>query len=56
MDWIQFSILSLMLLGFLATCIIFLISFFKESKSFHGRLCTIEERYYQLMQRMWGGE
>lgn len=25
----------------------------KENKDFHGRLCTIEERYIQLMQRMW---
>lgn len=25
----------------------------KESKDFHGRLCTLEERYIQLMQKMW---
>jgi len=23
----------------------------KEMKDFHGRLCTIEERYVQMMQR-----
>lgn len=25
----------------------------KEMKDFHGRLCTLEERYIQLMQKMW---
>lgn len=25
----------------------------KESKEFHGRLCAIEERYIQVMQRIW---
>lgn len=25
----------------------------KESKDFHGRLCQLEERYIQLMQRVW---
>lgn len=25
----------------------------KEQKSFHGRMCAIEERYYQMMQRYW---
>lgn len=24
----------------------------KEMKDFHGRMCTLEERYYQLMQKM----
>jgi hypothetical protein len=24
-----------------------------EMKDFHGRLCTLEERYIQLMQKMW---
>jgi hypothetical protein len=24
----------------------------KEIKDFHGRLCTLEERYIQMMQRM----
>ena len=23
----------------------------KESKDFHGRLCTLEERYLQMMQK-----
>ena len=23
----------------------------KEMKDFHGRLCTLEERYFQMMQR-----
>lgn len=25
----------------------------KEMKDFHGRLCTLEERYLQLMQRIF---
>jgi hypothetical protein len=25
--------------------------FQKESKDFHGRLCTLEERYLQMMQK-----
>ncbi len=25
----------------------------KEMKEFHGRLCTLEERYIQVMQRIW---
>ena len=25
----------------------------KETKEFHGRLCAIEERYFQMMQRIW---
>lgn len=24
----------------------------KEMKDFHGRLCTLEERYLQMMQRL----
>ncbi len=24
----------------------------KEQKDFHGRLCTLEERYIQMMQRI----
>lgn len=27
-------------------------SFAKESKDFHGRLCALEERYIQMMQRI----
>ena len=26
--------------------------FEKETKDFHGRLCTLEERYFQMMQRI----
>lgn len=25
----------------------------KEMKDFHGRLCALEERYIQVMQRIW---
>jgi hypothetical protein len=24
-----------------------------ETKDFHGRLCQLEEKYMQLMQRIW---
>ena len=27
-------------------------SYAKEMKDFHGRMCTIEERYVQMMQRI----
>lgn len=27
-------------------------SYRDENKEFHGRLCTLEERYLQMMQRM----
>jgi len=26
--------------------------FSRESKDFHGRLCTLEERYLQIMQKL----
>lgn len=29
---------------------------FNEMKDFHGRLCTLEERYIQLMQRVLEGQ
>lgn len=25
----------------------------KEMANFHGRLCTLEDRYIQVMQRIW---
>jgi hypothetical protein len=28
----------------------------KEMKDFHGRLCTLEERYIQMMQRVLEGK
>lgn len=28
----------------------------KEMKEFHGRLCTLEERYLQMMQRILEGK
>lgn len=27
-------------------------AFQKEQKDFHGRLCTLEERYLQMMQKL----
>lgn len=24
-----------------------------EQRDFHGRLCALEERYHQLLERMW---
>jgi hypothetical protein len=28
----------------------------KEMKDFHGRMCTLEERYVQMMQRILEGK
>lgn len=28
----------------------------KEMKDFHGRLCALEEKYIQVMQRYWEGK
>lgn len=28
-------------------------AFNKESRDFHGRLCTLEEKYMQMLQKMW---
>lgn len=25
----------------------------KETKDFHGRLCALEEKYHQMLQRIW---
>lgn len=25
----------------------------EESKDFHGRMCKLEEKYFQLMQKVW---
>jgi hypothetical protein len=30
--------------------------FAKETKDFHGRLCTLEERYLQMMQKHLEGK
>jgi hypothetical protein len=27
--------------------------FAKETKDFHGRLCTLEEKYFQILHRIW---
>lgn len=65
MDWIQFTILYVTILGFIGSLITVILwtrsesssdrrdmmSLIKaiqdEMKDFHGRLCTIEERYRQ---------
>jgi hypothetical protein len=44
MDWIQFFILFVTLIGFLW-------SSKTEMKDFHGRLCRLEEKYQQMMER-----
>lgn len=57
MDWIQVFVLASSMIG---SCWYFKrdsdIKFEKisdELKSYHGRMCTLEERYMQLMQKFW---
>lgn len=44
MDWVQFLILFITLVGFRYT-------FTKQTKDSHERLCKLEERYQNLMER-----
>lgn len=44
MEWIQFISLLLTIIGFMWSST-------KESKDFHGRLCILEEKYRQMMER-----
>ena len=43
-DWIQFSM-------FILTIVTFLWIFLSESKEFHGRLCTLEQKYVHIMEK-----
>lgn len=50
MDWLQVLVIAGSTIG---SCWMMHRESTKEMKDFHGRLCTLEERYLQLMQKMW---
>lgn len=50
--WIQFGMLFLTLMGVLIMNRIDASSINKEMKDFHGRLCALEEKYIQMMERI----
>lgn len=49
MDWLQVLTIAGSTIG---TCWFLHRESTKEMKDFHGRLCTLEERYLQIMQKM----
>lgn len=49
MDWIQVLTIAGSIIG---ACWFMHRETVKEMRDFHGRLCTLEERYFQMMQRM----
>jgi hypothetical protein len=49
MDWIQVLTIAGSTIG---ACWLMHRENAKETKDFHGRMCTLEERYFQLMQKM----
>jgi len=48
MDWYQVLTIAGSTIG---ACFLMHRETTKEMKDFHGRLCTLEERYLQMMQR-----
>ena len=52
MDWIQFLILFVSMIGIFLSNRSEAKESAKEMKDFHGRLCTLEERYLQMLQKM----
>lgn len=49
MDWLQVLTIAGTTIG---ACWYMHRESFKEMKDFHGRLCVLEERYLQMMQRI----
>ena len=49
MDWLQVLTIAGSTIG---ACWFMHRETSKEMKDFHGRLCTLEERYFQMMQRI----
>lgn len=56
MPWDQFFVMFLSMLGMFIATFALIISFSreitKEMKDFHGRLCVLEEKYIQMMERI----
>lgn len=61
MDWIQLLVLIGTMLGTVLGVVIPLhlqtnkniMAVQTEMKDFHGRLCVLEEKYHQVMMRLW---
>lgn len=51
MDWYQFIMLAIGFYAFHRENVSIQRETHKEMKDFHGRLCTLEERYIQMMER-----
>lgn len=51
MYWLQFGILFITIIRFLWISKRDYKEFAAESKDLHGRLCALEEKYAQMMQR-----
>lgn len=49
MEWLQVLIIAGSTIG---ACWYMHRESYKEMKDFHGRLCTLEEKYIQVMQRI----
>ncbi len=56
MDWIQFFILFISIVGMFLSNKADSKETAKEIKDFHGRLCALEEKYIQMMQRVLEGK
>jgi len=56
MDWIQFLMLFISITGMFVSSRAEARAAAKEMKDFHGRLCALEERYIQMMQRILEGK
>lgn len=53
MDWLQVLVIAGSTVG---TAWLMHRENSKEMRDFHGRLCTLEERYFQMMQRVLEGK
>ncbi len=53
MDWLQVLAIAGSTIG---ACWYMHKETYKEMKDFHGRMCTLEERYYQIMQKILEGK
>ena len=49
MEWYQFFVLAIGIYAMHREN-------YKETKDFHGRLCTLEEKYIQMMERVLKGK
>ncbi len=51
MDWLQYVLLIIALIAMWRDNQSIKVDMLKESKEFHGRLCVLEQRYLQMMER-----